>query len=283
MKKKNELNACNALIRILEKTAGARYECDSCPDEGASKGKEPDFILKPTRAGMIRMAVEHTVVPDGLYDYVVRLYDRAEEINKLCQGKIPADRFYYITAPRALINSLTNNKRRKAFREGLAFWITQQAPLLHIDKSVQGSYECYKITLTCGGSHPLRNGTVGRIPECPTDVATSQKEAFDAAIRHGLPKLRKYKCNRSESFETALLLEDVAGLQHERIMDGLTVSEKSQIEESIDYIVVLASLESQMITGYIWKDQETWHRFIPASKRFDLHSEGHRRRVRLAS
>jgi hypothetical protein len=62
MKKKNEINACNALIRILERVAGIKYECESCPDEGATKGPEPDFILKSTRVGMRRMAVEHAVI-----------------------------------------------------------------------------------------------------------------------------------------------------------------------------------------------------------------------------
>jgi hypothetical protein len=182
------------------------------------------------------MAVEHTVIPlfKGQYDYVIGFYERAEEINRLCQGKIPADRYYYIRAPHALINSLTVKKKQKAFHEALAPWITQQAPQLRIDESKQYSYQCYKITLTCGGTHPRLNGTVGRIPECPADVTTLQKAEFDRAIRHGLDKLRKYKCNPSESFETVLLLEDVAGLQHQRITKGLTSSEKAQIGEYID-------------------------------------------------
>jgi hypothetical protein len=254
--------------------AGVKYECESCPDEGATKGPEADFILKSTCVGMIRMAVEHTVIPGGLRGYAIWSYERAEEINRLCQGKIPADRYYYISAPHALINSLKYKKRQKALHEALALWITQQAPQLRIDESVQCSYECYKITLTCGGTHPLWNGKVGRMPECPADVTTFQKVAFDTAIRHGLDKLRKYKCNPSESFETVLLLEDVAGLQHQRITKGLTSSEKAQIGEYIDYIVVLQSNQDQMIVGNVWKENETWHGFIPANRRFSLGSEG---------
>jgi hypothetical protein len=268
MKKKNEINACNALIRILERVAGVKYECESCPDEGATKGPEADFILKSTCVGMIRMAVEHTVIPAGLRGYAIRSYERAEEINRLCQGKIPADRYYYISAPHALIDSLTNKKNQKAFHEALAPWITQQAQQLRIDESKQYSYQGYKITLICGGTHPRSNGTVGRMPECPADVTTFQKVAFDTAIRHGLDKLRKYKCNPSESFETVLLLEDVFGLQHQRITKGLTSSEKAQIGEYIDYIVVLQSNEDQMIVGNVWKENKTWHGFIPANRRF---------------
>jgi len=187
MKKENEINACKALITILERVAGVKYECEkSCPDEGASKEKEPDFILKSTSVGMKRMAVEHTVIQlfNGQYGYAIGSYERAEEINRLCQGKIPADRYYFITAPYALINSLKDKKRQKAFDERLAPWITQQAPQLRIDESAQCSYECYKITLTCRGTHPQLNGKVWRMQECPTDVTTLHKEEFDRAVRH---------------------------------------------------------------------------------------------------
>jgi hypothetical protein len=268
MKKENEINACRALMRILERVAGVKYECESCPDEGATKGPEVDFILKSTCVGITRIAVEHTVIPEGLYDYKIQSYNRAEEINRLCQGKIPADRGYYISAPHGLINSLTNKKKQKAFHEALAPWIIQQAPQLRIDESKKYSYGCYKITLTCGGTHPLWNGRVGRIPEYPTDVTTFQKEAFDTAIRHGLDKLRKYKCNPSETFKTVLLLEDVFGLLHQRIKEGLTPSEKAQIDEYIDYIVVLQSHEDQMIVGNVWKENKTWYGFIPYNRRF---------------
>jgi hypothetical protein len=277
MKKKNEINACNALISILERVTGAKYECESCPDEGASKEREPDFILKSTCVGMTRMAVEHTVIPlfERQHSYVISSFDRAERINGLCQGKIPADRYYYITAPPALIDSLTNKNRQKAFDESLAGWIIQQAPQLQIDdEPKQHSYECYKITLTCGGTHPQWDGMVGRMPEYPGDVATLQEKAFDTAIKHGLDKLTKYKCNQSESFKTALLLEDVAGLQHIRITEGLTPSVKARIDKSIDHIVVLKSHKDQMIAGYVWKENETWHGLIPANRRFNLRSEG---------
>ena len=112
------------------------------------------------------------------------------------------------------------------------------------------------------------------MPECPADVTTLQKAEFDRAIRHGLDKLRKYKCNPSQSFETVLLLEDVAGLQHQRITKGLTSSEKAQIGEYIDYIVVLQSNEDQMIVGNVWKENKTWYGFIPANRRFNLRSGG---------
>jgi hypothetical protein len=225
---------------------------------------------------MTRIAVEHTVIPlfEGQHNYLISSFDRAERINELCQGKIPKDRYYYITVPHALINSLRNRNRQKAFDESLANWIIEQAPQLQIDdEPKQYGYERHKIRLFCGGTHPQWNGRVGRMPEGPADVATSQKEAFDKAIRHGLDKLTKYKSNLSESFKTVLILEDLAGFRHERITQGLTPFERAKIEESIDYIVVLVSLNDQMIVGYVWKENETWHSFIPANRRFNFRSE----------
>lgn len=272
MKKPNEINACNALIDILQKLTGALYECESCPDEVVTNKPEPDFILRSTCAGATKIAAEHTVIElfNGQISYVISSFERAEEINRICRGKIPEDRWYYIAAPHALINSLTDRKRRKAFDEDLAPWIAEQAPNLQIDDFKQHSYNEHKVTLICGGSHPLRNGTVGRIPERPADTATLQKDAFLKAIQHGLQKLRDYKCNPPERFETVLLLEDIAGLNRERVITGLTTSEKAEIDHYIDYVVVLASYGKQMITGYVWKENETWHEFIPYDKRFSF-------------
>jgi hypothetical protein len=276
MKKKNEVNACDALIRILERVTGAKYELESCPDEGASKQKEPDFILKSTCAGMAKMAVEHTVTLlfNGQHGYAISSFERAEEINKLCQGKIPEDRYYVITAPYTLINSLKDRRKREDFDKGVADWVTQRAPHLSIDQREQGSYEGHTITLTCGGTHPQWNGKVCRIQERPADVAALQEEAFDKAIQHGLNKFPRYKCNPSENFKTVLLLEDVAGSLYQRVMEGLTPSRKAQIDEYIDYIVVLVSNNDQMIVGNVWKENATWHGFIQGNRRFDLRSEG---------
>jgi hypothetical protein len=69
-------------------------------------------------------------------------------------------------------------------------------------------------------------------------------------------------------------LEDVAGLQHERITKGLTSSEQAQIGECIDYIVVLASCKDQMVAGFVWKENETWYGYVPANRRFDSRSDG---------
>ena len=38
MKTKNEQNACNALIEILEQMMGVRYECESSPDDEPNDG-----------------------------------------------------------------------------------------------------------------------------------------------------------------------------------------------------------------------------------------------------
>lgn len=271
-KKENETNACNALISILEGVVGETYVCERCPDEEATKGKDVDFILKPTRTKTARIAVEHTIVPlfNGQLNYVISSHERLEKINSLCQGKIPRNRYYFVTAPHRLIGSLKNLEKQKAFDKNLADWITQRAPHLQIDESEQHSYEDYEITLSCVGTHPRIDGSVRRIPEFPRDALKLQKEAFDKAVQHGLDKFLKYKCDPSKNFKTVLLLEDVAGLPHQRMMDGLTLSDKARIDELIDFIVVLKSSEHQMIVGNVWKENETWYRFIPAKRRFDF-------------
>ena len=271
MKKENEVNACNSLIRILQILADVRYEWESCPDEGSANGKDVDFILKAARIGAARIAVEHTVVPlfNEQYQYAIASYDRAEEINELCRGRVPKDRYYVMTASYVLINSLDSRKKRENFNEKLAGWIIQRAPCLRIDESEQYSHEGYQITLTCRGTHPQLNGSVWRIPESPADLTRLQKEAFNKAVQHGLGKFPKYKRNPNESFTTVLLLEDVAGLNHEQIMSRLTTCEIVEIGEYIDYIIVLASFEQKMIAGYVWKEGITWHGLVPGDRRFE--------------
>lgn len=257
---------------MLKRVVGETYECERYPDEEATKGKEVDFILRPTCTETARMAVEHTIVPlfNGQHNYVISSYERLEKINHQCQEKIPNDRYYFVVAPHALICSIKNREVQEIFDKELADWISQCAPRLQIDVSEQYSYQGYEIRLTCGGTHPSRNGSVGRIPEYPKDAAELQKEAFNKAVQHGLDKFPKYKCNSSESYKTVLLLEDVAGLPHERMMEELPPSDKARIDELIDYIVVLQSSENQMIVGYVWKENETWYRFIPYNRRFDF-------------
>lgn len=255
---------------------GAKYECENYPDEGGAKGPEADVILKSKCDGMPRIAVEHTVIPlfKGQHDYVIWSYDRVEEINRQCWGKIPSDRYYLMSVPYVLIRSLKGKQKQEAFGNQLVPWIIQHARQLGIDESRRCSYQCHQITLTCGGMHPFLNGKVGRMPEAPADLETLQKEAFDIAVRHGLKKLWRYKLKPFRRFTTILILEDIAGFKYEQVRTRLTFFEKAKIFLLIDYIVVLASHDDQMIVGNLWKENRRWYSFIPANRRFNLRSEG---------
>jgi len=167
-----------------------------------------------------------------------------------------------------LISSLSSKKSKMAFVDSLAPWITQHAWQLKLGESLLCTYEDRKITLTCEGTHPSLNGNVGRMPEQPTDLKTLQKDRFDIAIQHALKKLRKYKIKRKR-FTTVLLLEDIAGVKYEQVRKQLTFFERVLIYLFVNYIVVLASHDDRMIVGNVWKENYTWHSFIPYDRRFD--------------
>ena len=269
MKKKNEQNACNALIEILERITGVRYECESCPDDGTKEGPEVDFILKSTCDRISRIAVEHTVIessPEQIRN-AIRSYDIVQEINTRCRGQIPSDRYYILTGPAILISSFSSKKKRMAFVDSLGSWIVQHAWQLRVDESLPYTYEDHKMTLTCGGTHPLLNGNVGSMPGQPSE--SLQKDRFHEAIQHALKKLRRYKC---AGFSTVMLLEDIAGVRHQYLTKELPSLEKDQIDRFIDYIVVIESNQGRMIVGYVWKEHFAWHSFIPYHRRFDLRS-----------
>ena len=269
MKKKNEQNACNALIEILEQITGVTYECESSPDDGPNEGPEVDFILKSTYDGTRRIVVEHTEI--GLFkghkQYAIRSFDIVQKINTRCGGAIPSDRYYFLRVPDTLISSLCSKKNRIAFVDSSAPWIAQHACQLKVGESLSYTYEDRKITLTCEGTNPSLNGNVKSMPEQPTDLTTLQKDGFDIAIQHALKKLLKYKLKRKR-FTTVLLLEDIAGVKYEQVRKQLTFFERILIYFFINYIVVLASNDDRMITGTVWKENYTWYSFIPGDRRF---------------
>ena len=271
MKKKNEQNACNALIDILERTTGVKYECESSPDVGTNDGPEVDFILKATYDGIRRIAVEHTVIElfPGQIGNAIWSHDIVETINTRCRGEIPSDRYYILTLPPILISSFNNKKKKMAFVDSLASWIVQNAWQLKVNESLLYTYKDHKITLTCRGTHPSLNGNVWSMPELPPDLKRLQKDRFYKAIQHALKKLKKYK---REGSTTVILLEDIAGVNYQYLTKELPFSEKDRIDRFIDYIVVLASNQGRMIVGDVWKENLTWHSLIPYDRRFDLHS-----------
>lgn len=124
MKKRNELNACDAHIHILQQMTGAEYACDSSPDDSNGSQPDIDFILMSTAGHIGKLAVEHTIIEsfEGQIEYSHRSYHVVAAVNHLCQGSIPTDRYYYLTVPDVLIRSL--QKRRKVtFIQEMATWV----------------------------------------------------------------------------------------------------------------------------------------------------------------
>ena len=115
----------------------------------------------------------------------------------------------------------------------------------------------------------MLNGNVWRIPEQPADLEQLQKDRFHRAIQDKLIKLIKYKF---KGFITVLVLEDIAGVKYQQLRKGLTFFKKVLMYLLVDYIVVLASNDGRMIVGNVWKENRTWHSFIPYDRRFELHS-----------
>lgn len=271
MKKPNEENACHAFIEILEKIKGVEYEKESSPDEQSGASSDVDYILISKDGRSHRIAVEHTTVESfgKQIAYVYQSYDVVEQINVKCQGKLPADRYYFLIIPPPLSGSL-KKRRKKQFVKEMSSWISDIAKTLTADQWSSRVYNDQKVTLICGGSHPEMNGNVGRVPAQPMEAEKLKQERFRRAIEEKLPKLRKYKL---KGITTSLLLEDISGilLNHQRRWKALTIIQKLSIRLFIDYVIILASNRQKMIVGKVWKEKRRLYSTIPNDRTFSFH------------
>lgn len=217
-----------------------------------------------------RIAVEHTVLEsfEGQIGYVNRSYDVVGSINVGCGRKIPADRYFFLTIPPIIANSLVGKKRMR-FVSKLSSWVAETAQRLPIDRYAQTDYEGHKITLMCCGSDGRMNGNVWRAPQQPENQGILQTQRLIRAIRDKLPKLRDYK---KRGFKTALLLEDIAAIPSTitKRGHGMSSDERSRVKNTVDYIVVLGSNKGRMIVGDVWKENSVWHLSIPYDRRFSF-------------
>src|ERR1019366_8914443 len=125
-----------------------------------------------------------------------------------CRERIPSDRYYSLTVPPIMVDSLVSKRSRELFVSKLSSWVVEAAPkLLLVDSCIQTDKWQRKITLTCLGDCANLNGKVGRMPQGPENQKAQQSDRLGRALREKLPKLTKYK---EQGFKTALLLEDVA-------------------------------------------------------------------------
>jgi hypothetical protein len=266
MKKPNEQNACDAFITILWSLTDREYVKSESPDEVNRSTPDVDFVLSSRSDENDKIAVEHTIVDsfDRQIEYVNRWHNIVRSVNAGCRKRIPIDRYYFLSVPPVIVDSLVGKRSREQFVINLSSWVAKTAPaLLLVDSYIQTEYEGHKITLTCSGDHAKLNGNVWCIPEEPENQKALQSERLEQAVRKKLPKLTKYK---DLGFKTALLLEDVAGT-----LRGSTLRGHENKLEEVDYVVVLVSNEDRMIIGNVWKDGSVWYSSVPINRRFSFY------------
>lgn len=259
-KKPNEKDACERFIEILKCITDVDYKVTDSPDQSNRNTPDVDFVLASSSDENDKIAVEHTTVQsfEGQIKYAKRWRDIVSSVNTGCEERIPPDRYYFLTAPPKMVNSLVG-KSRKLFVSHFSSWVVEITPkLLEADSYVRTEYEGQVITLMCSGDHAQLNGNVWGMPEQPEDQKDLHNKRLETAVEHGLLKLRKYKAG----LKTALLLEDVAGT-----LRGSTLSSYEGLEE-VDYVVVFVSNEDRMIIGKVWKERAVWYSFVPGNRRF---------------
>lgn len=269
-KKRNEENACNAFMDILKEIKGVTYKIIERPDEKNRNTQDVDFILASNieNEQYPKIAVEHTIIEahKEQIKYVKKLESIEKEIDHKCQGKLPIDYCFSITAPPSLIAGM-NKKNRDKFVETISSWIPNVAKSLNRDQQSSRLYNGHEVSLWCVGSCSELNGTVGMISVRP-EKAKERQERFRRAIKEKLPKLIKYK---EKGFATALLLEDVSFVHTNpgnNLKDLIPNQYHSEFQSKIDYVVIFVSNKKKMIVGLVWKEESQLYSEIPENHRF---------------
>lgn len=270
MKKQNEHNACEAFITMLKALTGTKYMQSESPDEQNRETRDVDFLIVSNSDESDMIAIEHTILEsyEGQIGYVNRSYDIVGSINKDCKNKIPDDRYYFLSIPPELSDSLVG-KNRVLFVSNISSWVSEEAQKLSIDSQTQIEYEKKIITLMCCGSDVQLNGNVWRAPQSPDNQELMQTKRLIRSIEDKLPKLRDYK---ERGFTTALLLEAIAFIPSTitQRSHGMSSEIKNTIRRVVDYIIVFGSNEDRMIVGNVWKEKSIWHLSIPNDRRFSF-------------
>jgi hypothetical protein len=273
MKKNNEHNAAAAFSLILSAITGNTYSLIESPDEQNRKTSDIDYVFG-TPTGMKRLvAAEHTIVEsfEGEIGYGNRSFDIVAEINALCHAAIPSDRYFFLTIPDGLVNSLDRPKR-KAFVAEISPTIGEGCARLRIDEHAKVSFKDHELWLMCKGNHPDMNGNVFRILKAPENGELMQRRRLARSLVEKLPKLCKYKLKR---FSTALLLEDISGGLSGIGFHGksLQLLHRIAIQLFVDYVVVFASYNGCMVVGNVWKEKRLWHKNVPYPRRYHFRIE----------
>ena len=271
--KNNEENACKAFIKILEEIKGVIYEIVSLPEEENRTTQDVEAILAPKEedAQSPRIAVEHTIVEahEKQKDYVHQLDGIEKEIGQRCQGKLPTDYCFSLSAPPSLIAGM-NKKRRARFVEEISGWITNVAKSLTKDQRSSRLYNEHEVSLWCVGPCSGLNGTVGMTSTRPGNAKKERQDRFGRAIEEKLPKLIKYK---EKGFAIALLLEDVSAVYtnpRDNLKYVISHQYHSELQSKIDYIVIFVSQRKKMFLGLVWKEESLWYSEIPENRIFSF-------------
>jgi hypothetical protein len=275
----NEKNAINAFIEILQKIKDVEYKVEYFPEEENknTQGQKVDAILAPKDkdAQSPKIAVEHTTIEahEEQIAYVNQLCGIEKELKQRCQGRLPIDHCFGLSAPPSLIVGMNKNNRDQ-FVEEMAGWIPDAAKsLTKRDQRSLRLYNKHEVMLWCDGSFSELNGTIGFMATRPKEADKERQVRFRRAIEEKLPKLLKYKEKEEERYLTALLLEDVS-FSHSNPGNNLKelIPDKyhSEFQSKIDYVVIFVSNEKKMIVGNVWKEEFRLYEDIPDNRRFSF-------------
>ena len=125
MKRSNEQNAIDALIKIIPFLLNERYEKKEEPDEKNQFHQDVDWILEPEseESKSPLLAVEHTVVEAfrGQMSYVIGFYNLVNLVNSRCKDQLPPDRYFILVAPHDLVNSLNGREIQDEFAKSISY------------------------------------------------------------------------------------------------------------------------------------------------------------------
>jgi hypothetical protein len=263
-----DIDAPSALLQIMPFITSATYTHERARGDRSSEKREIDFVLNSRIEGMPSLAAEHIPV-DAHGRWISEendSFDAVAEIAARCSGKLPSDRYYYLIVPDQHIVTLRRNAFVR-FIEAVWPWILKAAPALRIDGYANMHYEDNNVLLVCGGSHPMTNGTIGRIPRRPNSPESLVAKSLWHAIECGLGNFAKHK---RDGFETVLSLHDVSSQVRPSMLIEIENDREKEMLVSglVDYVIAFTFAEDGTTVGNIWKEKDLLYDPSPLTRRF---------------
>jgi hypothetical protein len=152
------------------------------------------------------------------------------------------------------------------FVQDASRWVISIAATLSIDQHTRMDYRGHSVLLMCGGSHPMINGTVGRIPMRPENQADLQVTSLATAVDHSTAKFPTYK---QQGYTTVLALENISGEFYSIAFMELDDTRTELTNSLVDYILSFDSYQDRMIVCNVWKELDKWYWDVPYNRRFE--------------